>query len=121
MTLGSFLAWCIYVFFLPFLAIVMILVHYGLARIRLRARKRARSKPSWLYPYCVAAGMAFLQFVRVFYKPDVAYLIEAKQGEDADEDETGDPESPEGRLRFFHRQLRRIRKGESVDRLVWKL
>jgi len=62
--------------------------------------------------------MAFLQFVRVFYQPSVAYLLDAKQDEDVDEDDQGDPETVAKQL---NRQLKRIRRGEVVDRLVLRL
>jgi len=51
----------------------------------------------------------------------VGYLIEAKQDEDQDEDDSGDPETPESRLKHFHRQLRRIRRGEPIDRLELRM
>ena len=58
--------------------------------------------------------------MRVFYQPDVAYLLEVKLDEDADEDDSGDPDTPEARLKHFHRQLRRIRRGDPIDRLeLW--
>ena len=47
--------------------------------------------------------------------------LEEKQKQDAEEDDSGDPESPQARLRRFHRQLRRIRRGEPVDRLVLRV
>jgi hypothetical protein len=65
--------------------------------------------------------MAFLQLVRVFYQPDLAYVLQVKQNEDADEDDSGDPETPEGRLKHFHRQLKRIRRGQPVDRLELRM
>jgi hypothetical protein len=48
----------------------------------------------------------------------VAYVVKAKQDEDADEDDEGDPESLTKQL---NRQLRRIRRGKPVDRLVLRL
>ena len=63
-------------------------------------------------------GMAFLQVMRLFYQPTVAYVLEAKQDEDADEEDEGDPESLKKQL---NRQLKRIRRGEPVDRLVLRL
>jgi hypothetical protein len=57
----------------------------------------------------------------VFYQPDLAYVLEAKQDKDADGDDSGDPDTPEGRLKHFQRQLRRIRQGQPVDRLEWKM
>jgi len=121
MRIHAIYAWCIVVGFLPFLLVVVTLVHYGLSRIRLRLRKRPGTRRSRLYPFCVAAGMAFLQLVRVFYQPDLAYVLEAKQDEDADQDDSGDPNTPEDRLRHFHRQLKRIRRGQPVDRLEWRM
>jgi hypothetical protein len=121
MHMNAMYAWCIVAGFIPFLLAVVTVAHYCASRIRLRLRKRAASRRSRLYSYCVAAGMAFLQLVRVFYQPDLAYVLEAKQDQDADEDDSGDPDSPEGRLKHFHRQLKRIRRGQPVDRLEWKM
>jgi hypothetical protein len=59
-----------------------------------------------------------LQFIQVVYRPTVAYVVKAKQDEDADEDDEGDPENLTKQL---NRQLRRIRRGEPVDRLVLRL
>jgi len=61
--------------------------------------------------------MAFL-FVQVFYRPAVDNVIEVKQDEDADEDDEGDPENQKKQL---DRQLKRIRRGEPLDRLVLRL
>ena len=119
--MNAIYAWCIVAGFIPFLLAVVTLVHYSASRIRLRLRKSAGSRRSRLYPFCVAAGMAFLQLVRVFYQPDLAYVLDAKQDQDADEDDSGDPDTPEGRLKHFHRQLKRIRRGESIDRLEWRM
>ena len=54
----------------------------------------------------------------LFYRPSVAYTIEARLVETSDEDDEGDPESP---LKRLHRQLRRIRHGEPIDTLVFRL
>ena len=121
MRMDAIYAWCIVAGFIPFLLVVVTLAHYGASRVRLRLRKRPGSRRSRLYPFCVAAGMAFLQLVRVFYQPDLAYVLEAKQDQDADEDDSGDPGTPEGRLKHFHRQLKLIRRGESIDRLEWRM
>jgi hypothetical protein len=48
----------------------------------------------------------------------VDYVLEAKQDEDAEEDDKGDPESLTKQL---DRQLKRIRRGEPIDRLVLRL
>jgi hypothetical protein len=64
-------------------------------------------------------GAAFL-FLSAAYRPNHAFLVKAqiRQVEDADEDDQGGPDSP---LRSLHRQLRRIRRGEPVEQLRWKL
>jgi hypothetical protein len=66
---------------------------------------------------------ATLEFLQVFYRPSMAYVQEAKHeaDENADQDDNGDPNSPQARLRHFHRQLRRIRHGKPVDTLQWRL
>lgn len=63
--------------------------------------------------------MAFLQLVREFYQPGAVYLLEAKQDEEAEEeDDAGDPENLKKQL---NRQLKRIRRGLPVERLVLRL
>ncbi len=52
------------------------------------------------------------------YQPSVEYVIEEKQHENADEDDEGDPENLKKQL---DRQLKNIRRGEHVDRLVLRL
>jgi hypothetical protein len=103
----------------PFVAILLILIYFYLARFlhslpRPKGKKKRRFRPS-----TVALGMAF-QFLQVFYRPSIAYVIEARQeaDEDADQDEDGDKETLTKQL---HRQLRLIRRGEFVDRLILRL
>ena len=120
MGMDAFYAWLMLAGFVLFLAMVVIFGYFCFTRVLLRRRRRTGRRRSRLSGYGLALGLAFMQFVRTFYQPDLSYLIEVKQDEDADEDDSGDPETPEGRLRHFHRQLRRIRRGERVDRLVLK-
>lgn len=117
---NTFLAWFAYGFCVPFLIIGMILVHYVLLRARWRWRKRRGLSGLGFYPSAFALGMAF-QFIQTFHRPSIAYVIEAKRDEDADEDEDGDPDSPKARLRHFQQQLQRIRRGETIERLQWRL
>jgi hypothetical protein len=121
MGLDALYAWCMLAGFVASLAVVVIFAYFWASRVLLRRRQRTGSRRSRLSGYAVALGLAFMQLVRVFYQPDLGYLIEAKQDEDQDEDDSGDPESPEGRLKHFHRQLRRIRRGEPVEQLQFRL
>jgi hypothetical protein len=107
--------------FVSSLTLTLIFGYFLLSREMLRRRRKAGRRRSRLSGYSVAVGLAFMQLARTFYQPDVAYLLEVKQDEDADEDDSGDPETPESRLRHFHRQLRRIRRGDPIDRLVWRM
>jgi hypothetical protein len=101
----------------PFLAIIVIVLHYHLRRAAWKRALRAGRKPVGFCPSPSAFGSAF-QIIQVFYRPNVAHVIEAKQEEDVDEDDNGDPEPP---ARLFHRQLKRIRRGERIDRLILRL
>ena len=66
-----------------------------------------------------AVGAA-LMFLSMAYRPNHAFVARAQivEREDEDEDDQGGPDTPNRRLL---RQLRRIRRGEPVDRLVWRL
>jgi hypothetical protein len=101
----------------PFLAIAAILVHYQLRRAAWRRNRRLGKKNLGFCPSTSALGMA-LQFLQAFSRPSLAHVVEAKRDEDADEDDAGEPETLAKQL---HRQLRRIRRGEPVDRLVLRL
>jgi hypothetical protein len=118
MNIDAIYAWCLLAGFIPFVAIVVILVHYGLWRVRLLRSEQSGRKRSRLHSHCLALGMAFLQIMRVFYQPSVVYLLEAKQDDDAEEDDRGDPEAVAKQL---NRQLKRIRRGEVVERIVLRL
>jgi len=122
MSIDSFYAWSIYALFVPFLMIGLILVHYGLRRVLWRRRKRSGKGRLGFYPSAYALGMA-LQFMQVFHRPSMAYVLEARQDadEEADEDDNGEPRTAEARKKHFHRQLRRIRRGDPIDRLVLRI
>jgi hypothetical protein len=121
MRTDALFAWFMLAGFASFLAVAVVVCYYLASRVVLRRRARGGRRRSKLSGYGLALGLAFMQLIRTFYQPDVAYLLEAEQDEDADEDDSGDPETPEGRLRHFHRQLRRIRRGEVIDRLVLRM
>ena len=61
-----------------------------------------------------------LMFLSMAYRPNHAFVAKAQivEREDADDDDQGGPDSPRKHLL---RQLRRIRRGEWVDRLVLHL
>jgi len=63
---------------------------------------------------------AALMFLSMAYRPNHSFVAKAQivQREDEDEDDQGGPDTPQ---RHLKRQLRRIRRGETVDRLVWRL
>jgi hypothetical protein len=101
----------------PLLAIAAIFVHYFLLRTMAERKLRQGKKVFGFCPSSFALGTA-LQLMPMFYRPSVAYTIEARLVETSDEDDEGDPESP---LKRLHRQLRRIRHGEPIDTLVFRL
>lgn len=109
MRLDALLAWGVFAGMVPFLAIVLILAHFAVQRIRWRLGWRVG-----YYPSTFALGVA-LQFVQVFYRPSVEHVVVEQLDERADEDESG---GPEGGRKHVERQLRRIRRGERVERLV---
>ena len=121
MRLDALYAWLTLAGFIAFLAVVVIFGYFCFTRVLLRRRQRTGRRRSRLSGYGLALGLAFMQLVRTFYQPDLSYLIEVKQDEDADDDDSGDPETRAGRLRHFHRQLRRIRRGEPIDRLELRM
>jgi hypothetical protein len=121
MDLKGLYAGCILAGFIPFLLLTGIVGHFCLARLGRRRRQGPNRRRSRLPAYGLALGMAFVQLMRVFYQPDMAYVLAAAEDEVADEDDSGDPETPGSRLRHFHRQLRRIRRGEPIDRLVLRI
>jgi hypothetical protein len=64
-------------------------------------------------------GAAFL-FLASLYRPSLEFIAKAQIQEVEKQDEDEDSE-PAASRRHFLRQLRRIRRGERVDRLVLKL
>jgi hypothetical protein len=61
-----------------------------------------------------------LMFLSMAYRPSHAFVAKAQivEREDQDDDEQGGPDTAQ---RHLMRQLRRIRRGEQVERLVWRL
>jgi hypothetical protein len=101
----------------PFLAIVVILIHYQLRRAAWRRNQRLGRKITGFCPSSSALGIAFL-FMGVFHRPSVQNTVEVRLQQEADEDDSGDPETLAKQL---GRQLRRIRRGEPVDNLILRI
>jgi hypothetical protein len=96
----------------PFAAMVAILIVYNLQRIRwLRTTRVGRL--FGVQTSAVGLGMAFL-FLQSFWQPSLAPVIEIRQQADAEEDDEVEPDT-------VAKQLRRIRRGEPVERLVLRL
>ncbi len=108
---------CSVLFASPFLALVAILVHYQVRRSVWKREKRKGKKNPGFCPSAAALGAVFA-FMPVFYRPSVDFLIKARIQEQMEEDDEGDPETPEKSL---SRQLRRIRRGEPVEALELRL
>jgi hypothetical protein len=89
-------------------------VLFCLRRLLYGRRKRLGKRRLGFYPTYTSAGNA-LQALQGMAEPRVEHVLAEKFDDDADEDDKGQPEAPEKRL---HRQLRRIRRGEKVERLT---
>lgn len=107
----------VFVFNAPFVVIAAVLVHLLLKRAAWKRQKRLARRSLGYYPSTAALGLMFL-FLQAYWRPTVAHVLEAKQDEEADEDENGDPETVTKQL---NRQLKGIRRGEVVDKLVLRL
>jgi hypothetical protein len=93
------------------------------SRFRERRSRKGKTLPEHarLGTSSSAAGLgAAFQFLSMAYRPDHSFVAKAQiqQQENTDEDDGG---SPETSVKHLHRQLRRIRRGEPVERLIWRL
>lgn len=82
-----------------------------------RKGQRRNSRPR-IPVFLVSAGLLFLQFMSELCCPGAKFQIVQKCDEDADEDDSGDPDNPK---KHFMRQLKRIRRGEQTGDLVLRL
>ena len=104
---------------------IMVFISWSRWRARLRNRERDHQgrRPARRFRVGTSAaadlGAAF-QFLSMAYRPNHAFVAKAQiqQEEDVDEDDDGSPETP---VKHLNRQLRRIRRGEPVDHLIWRL
>jgi hypothetical protein len=99
-----------------FAAPVFFLIFYR-KRASARRKKRKGRSNSGFSPSTFTLGIA-LQHLQALTHPSIQYVLEQKYDEEADQDEQGDPDHPKAQL---HRQLKRIRRGEPVDRLILRL
>jgi len=102
----------------------MIIVAIALIALRIRTSITAHRRPRRRRRIGIVAsnaliGLAFLP-LSIIYRPSLLEVAKAqiRQQEEVDEDRSGDPESP---LRHLLRQLRRIRRGEEVERLSLRM
>jgi hypothetical protein len=79
-----------------------------------RRRRRKGRRNLGFFPTYTSAGNA-LQALQVMAQPRVEHVLAEKIDDEADDDDEGEPDRPEKHL---HRQLRRIRRGEKVERLT---
>jgi hypothetical protein len=100
----------------PFLAIAAILAYYSIRRA-IGNWKLRRGKNPGFYPSAAALGLVLL-FVQVYYKPSESYVLEAQQEEQVEEDDQGDPDLA---AKTLSRQLKRIRRGQPVEKLTVRL
>ena len=118
MKIHSFVAWLMLAGFLVLVPLIVAVTFFTVWRIGLWQRKRRVGLQSKIYSLYLTAGIGFLQFVQAFYQPNLSNVISVIEEEDVDEDDQGDRDSPHKHL---HRQLRRIRLGQHVERLQVRL
>ena len=106
----------VFVILLVTIALIYHRIKLSLANRRTPYRRRRRIG---IVASNALIGFAFLP-LSILYRPSLAEVAKAQiqQREKVDEDESGDPESP---LKHLLRQLRRIRRGETVEVLFLRL
>jgi len=117
MILSAVSAWSMLFVAAPLLGVPAFFVMFYLRRL-IRSQNNGRGRKCHGFsPSTFTLGIA-LQHLDRFTHPSVEYVIQETYEEDADEDGQGDPDDPKAQMK---RQLRRIRLGESVDRLLLRL
>jgi hypothetical protein len=103
----------------PMTWLIVTMVYVSWSRMRSKDKQAGASKRRSGIPTDAGIAAAF-QLLSLAYRPNHAFVAKAQiqQQEDADDDNDGTPETP---IKHLHRQLRRIRRGEHVERLVWRL
>jgi hypothetical protein len=105
---------------ITWLIAVMLVATWRNHRERRLQLKYGRKRPLPVGTSATAVAAAAFQFLSLAYRPNHAFVAKAQiqQQEDADDDDDGGPDTP---IRHLHRQLRRIRRGEPVETLIWRL
>ena len=96
---------------------LFVLLVFAILRFRARRKGSSHSKRRLFRFTGVAVGNA-LQILHVYVDPRVRYVIAQRfdeQAEDDGEDDCADPG------KHLDRQLRRIRRGEQIDRLTIRM
>lgn len=101
----------------PLLVIPVSFLVFYFQRAIWRQSNCQRGPNSGFSPSTFTLGIA-LQHLDRFTHPSVEYIIQETYEEDADEDGQHDLDDPKLQMK---RQLRRVRLGESVDRLILRL
>ena len=79
-----------------------------------RRRNRVGKRRRGFFPTYAAAGNA-LQTLQAIPQPRAEYVLEEKFEDEADDDDEGGPCDP---TRHLKRQLKRLRRGETIERLT---
>ena len=79
-----------------------------------KRRERLGKRRRGFFPTYTAAGNA-LQTLQVIAQPRAEYVIEEKLEDEAEDDDDGDSSDP---TKLLNRQLKKIRRGQVVDRLI---
>ena len=106
--------------FLMLMVVIVLVYHRIKLSILSHRHPRRRRRRIGIVASNALIGFAFLP-LSILYRPTVAEVAktQVRQQEDVDESGTnGDPESP---LKHLLRQLRRIRRGETVEILSLRL
>ena len=93
--------------------LVFCLVFWAKRRLWQRRVRRGNCRPGF-FPTYTTAGNA-LQNLQVIAQPRVEYVLAEIFDDEAEDDDEGGPLDPTEHL---HRQLRRIRRGETLERLT---
>jgi len=101
----------------PFLAIAVLLAGSRMRRAAWARSHRLTRPPAALLTSAASLAIAFQQ-LQIFYRPSMTHVFKVERKEEAEDDDSGEPDSPAAHL---HRQLRRIRGGEPLDALVLRL